>query len=120
MLKEIIGEYPERVERLREEMTSGPVTETDSYLVSHYRRGVQLCMRYSYWKSMKVSEGAVFCDASGCVWTAAQDQGDHQADMLVMRTAQDIPVASLPSLKEDESWLRAMGFLDALDYLQSH
>ncbi|QER43767.1 hypothetical protein [Acidithiobacillus caldus] len=40
--------------------------------------------------------------------------------MLVMRTSQNIPIVSLSSREEDESWLRAMGFLDALDHLQSY
>ncbi len=113
MLEEIIGGDGERVERLREEMTSSPD------MASHYRRSVRLCMRYAYWKSMKVPEDAVFQDASGCVWTAPGHE-DHQSDMLVMRTSQDIPIVSLPSREEDESWLRAMGFLDALDHLQSY
>jgi len=112
MLKEVIRGDREHTERLRREMVSSPD------LASHYRRGVRLCMRYAYWKSMKIPEGTAFQDASGCVWTA-QDQEYHQSDMLVMRTAQDIPVVSLPSHEEDESWLRAMGFLDALDYLNA-
>ena len=121
MLKEVIGGDRERVERLHEEMTPDPVAEPNSYLASHYRRGVQLCMRYAYWRSMPVPEGSVFTDASGCIWMAPdRDSEDHQMGMLVMRTAQDIPVVSLPAREEDESWLRAMGFLDALDHLQSY
>ena len=112
MLNDVLDGDRERVERLRQEMVPSPD------LAPHYRRGVRLCMRYAYWKSMKVPEAAVFQDASGCVWTASdQGQEEHQSDMLVMRTSQDIPVVSLPSREEDESWLRAMGFLDALDYL---
>ncbi|MHB1632161.1 MAG: hypothetical protein ACYCQL_08110 [Acidithiobacillus sp.] len=112
LLKEVIGGDRERVERLRKEMTPSPD------LASHYRRGVQLCMRYAYWKSKAVPEDAVFLDASGCIWIAMdKNSEEHQTGMLVMRTAQNIPVVSLPSREEDESWLRAMGFLDALDYL---
>jgi hypothetical protein len=115
MLKTAIDGDRARAERLREEMTSSPD------LASHYRRGVQLCMRYAYWRSMPVPEGSVFQDASGCIWTAPdRDSEERQTGMLVMRTAQDIPVVSLPAREEDESWLRAMGFLDALDHLQSH
>lgn len=123
MLKAAIDGDRARVERLHEEMTSSPVTEAnlDLDMASHYRRGVQLCMRYAYWRSMPVPEGSVFTDASGCIWMAPdRDSEDHQMGMLAMRTAQDIPVVSLPSREEDESWLRAMGFLDALDHLQSH
>ncbi|MDA8152492.1 MAG: hypothetical protein M0003_07220 [Acidithiobacillus sp.] len=123
MLKEVIDGDKARVKRLREEMTSSPVTEAnlDLDMASHYRRGVQLCMRYAYWRSMPVPEGSVFTDASGCIWMAPDhDSEEHQTGMLVMRTAQDIPVVTMLSREEDESWLRAMGFLDALDCLQSH
>lgn len=113
LLNDVLDGDRERVERLREEMTSSPD------MASHYRRGVRLCMRHAYWRSMKVPEGTVFQDASGCVWTSPGHE-DLQLDMLVMRTAQDIPVVSLPSREEDESWLRAIGFLDALDHLQSY
>jgi len=111
MLKEILDDR-DRVARLRQEMVPSPD------LASHYRRGVRLCMRYAYWRTMTVPEDAVFTDASGCIWTAPGHE-DLQSDMLVMRTSQDIPIVSLPR-EEDESWLRAMGFLDALDHLQSH
>ena len=122
MLKEIIGEDRERVERLREEMTSSLVTEVNLGLdmASHYRRGVQLCMRRAYWRSMIVPEGSVFTDGSGCIWTAPdRDSEDVQMDMLAMRTSQDIPCVDLPN-RGDESWLRAMGLLDALAHLQSY
>ena len=119
MLRAVIDGDRERVKRLRQEMGSSPVTGAAPDLASHYRRGVRLCMRHAYWRSMKVPEGTVFQDASGCVWTSPGHK-DLQSDMLVMRTAQDNPVVSLPSRKEDESWLRAIGFLDALDHLQSY
>lgn len=118
MLKEVIGGDGERVERLREEMGGQPRDGGAPDLASHYRRGVRLCMRYAYWRTMTVPEDAVFTDASGCIWTAS-GHNDPQADMLVMRTTQDIPVVSLPSRIDAESWLRAMGFLDALDYLNA-
>jgi hypothetical protein len=119
LLREIIHGGHKHVDGLRLEMTLGPDIEARLHLASHYRRGVQLCMRYAYWKSMKVPEDAVFTDASGCIWTAPE-QENHQPDMLVMHTAQAIPIVSLPSREEDESWLRAIGFLDALDHLQSY
>jgi hypothetical protein len=105
MLKEVIGGDGERVERLRQEMGSSPVTGFASDLASHYRRGVRLCMRYAYWRTMTVPEAAVFQDASECVWTASGHEA-LQSDMLVMCTSQDIPIVSLPSREEDERAVR--------------
>ncbi len=106
MVRGTLNGDEDHIEMLRQGMAS------NADMASHYRRGVQLCMRYAYWKPVTIPEGSVFTDASGCVWVTTDQNND--GDMLVMRTAQDIPVVDLVP---NESWLRAIGFIDAMDYL---
>jgi hypothetical protein len=114
ILKDILNGDKDRIGMLRQELVSNPS------MAAQYRRGVQLCMRYAYWRSTKVPENDVFMDASGCLWTTTeQNHGEHPADMLVMRTTQDIPFEDVHNASDNGRWLRAMGFLDALDHLSA-
>jgi hypothetical protein len=122
-LRAIIKGEPNHVEVLRRELSQKRATghlPRRASMAAQYRRGVQLCMRYAYWRSIKVPENDVFMDASGCLWTTTeQNHEEHQADMLVMRTTQDIPFEDVHNTSDDGRWFRAIGFLDALAHLEA-